>query len=336
MPISQRVVACRLKSIAHSACEREQGLVPFLPFGAIIIERTGIQNIMKSGGAACRIAPGWTLVADLRQWMVQGVCFNAGAQPGWLWRRLRPTAQPIQFGPADGALPDTSGRATSEAESEWRSWMKAHRVVLAAILLVAGHASLAAPASGAVRTAKPHCVVELDGLGGHQPPRCFATFAESVIFGTRGSVRLARTVRPNDVTDRLLKQDPASRRAQRAVTAADEPLPCEPPCDGGAVTTYIGIDYADRDYGGFSVAWTVRNDVGCTTGFTYAADRMPGRSGYPGYWNDRVSSAKALGGCFAFLHYEHTFQRGLVIRCTCASGMGTMSDETSSVEWLRR
>ena len=61
----------------------------------------------------------------------------------------------------------------------------------------------------------------------------------------------------------------------------------------------IGVDFAEPRYRkGGTIIWVADNELGCTTGLTYAAAEMP--SG----WNDATSSAIALGGCDTVTHYK--------------------------------
>lgn len=83
--------------------------------------------------------------------------------------------------------------------------MRSQRLILTMVLVLAGVAGLSPVARGAVRAAKPHCVVELDGRGGAKAFRCFDAFSDAVFFGTKGRVRISGNVRPQDLSDRLLK-----------------------------------------------------------------------------------------------------------------------------------
>jgi hypothetical protein len=138
---------------------------------------------------------------------------------------------------------------------------------------------------------------------------CYSTFAEA-IYAATGGVIIAADAAP-DTVDAAMINAPA------------------------ATSTVIGIMYQDENKGGASYTWTQPNTVGCSTGIAYAAPKPP-----TSFWNDRVSSAVAFGGCERWYFYENTNYGGAALVCTSSSctgsgSMGIMSDDSSSWRWYK-
>lgn len=136
---------------------------------------------------------------------------------------------------------------------------------------------------------------------------CFDTFAQAIYTATEGRVTLDPSIRPEDITDELLKslEDPGIPGAQ----------------------VVIGIDWDYTNYGGSSYIWVV-SQSGCSPSIHYQVSSMPAG------WNDRVSSAKAYSNC-SFYHYHDTNFGGSYVACdpNCST-MGSLDNATSSEKWL--
>lgn len=93
----------------------------------------------------------------------------------------------------------------------------------------------------------------------------------------------------------------------------------------------IGIDYNDSYYGtnGGTYSYYVNNADGCTTGYGYGMDTMPGG------WNNIVSSADPYTGCNTWWHYDYSYHPSSSpkIDCSPCGWMGAMDNATSSEEW---
>jgi hypothetical protein len=166
----------------------------------------------------------------------------------------------------------------------------------------------AAPALG------EHCVVKTVAFNpGEAPPSnlppakldCFASFAEAILFATKGAVQLPPNATPDQLTPELL--------AATAVTPTQN---------------LIAIEYEHVDYGGRSL--TFSSETTCAQS-NIAAPSMP--SG----WNDIISSAQAFSGCNNSYHYENVNYQGTVANCGSACNWigDVLNDRTSSILWTR-
>jgi hypothetical protein len=159
---------------------------------------------------------------------------------------------------------------------------------------------------------RPHCVSELAPIRPGEtasvvtPRGCFATFAEAIAAATNGSVKLARNVRPQSLTNEML--------APASVTGS----------------TVIGIHYQYYNFSENDPSWTwTTTQLAACNGYTYGERTMPSW-----WWNNSVSSAKPFDNCTRFENYdlESWDPSGDKIVCN-SSGcptMGTMDNRTSS------
>lgn len=167
------------------------------------------------------------------------------------------------------------------------------------------HASTADTAAGS-----RHCVIDLapvpaasteasDVLGF----RCFDSFRAAVAYVTNGLVRL-----------------PAGARQ---ISGAELPA-----ADGELLSSaLLGVEYEDSGYDGSTLSLT-GSGSGCYGGATY---RFPRMSSYG--FDNVISSAKVYNNCFS-THYAATYYDGSQRTCySNCSGMGSMNDRTSSIEF---
>lgn len=137
---------------------------------------------------------------------------------------------------------------------------------------------------------------------------CFDTFAQAINEATNGRVHLDSSIRPEDVTDKMLNE----------IEGINTPL----------AQIVIGIDWDYINYGGSSYTWVVSTS-GCTDTIRYSVSTMP--SG----WNDRVSSSKAYSNC-SFYHYSDSNFGGSSAVCNPnCSTLGTLDNATSSERWIK-
>jgi len=135
---------------------------------------------------------------------------------------------------------------------------------------------------------------------------CFSTFSQAIEFATDGRVILPEDATPETVTDEEINGS-----------------------IGDIGTTYvIGIEYEHSNYNGYTYTFT--NSVTCN-GYTHSFSRITG------WWNDRISSARAYSDCNHSIHYEHSNFGGATRDCgTACSYIGdAMNDRTSSLKWYK-
>lgn len=118
-------------------------------------------------------------------------------------------------------------------------------------------------------TALKHCAL---AAGHKQPPRCFATFRESVAFATGGRVRTA-------------PDSPRAAATDPAFTAAVE-------ADAGTSAQYLlGYEFADLNWVGATLALYGNGRCDASSDIDFRFNSMPAG------WNDRISSFKSYNNC---------------------------------------
>jgi hypothetical protein len=162
-------------------------------------------------------------------------------------------------------------------------------------------------AAAPLAPAGQHCVVNIDPVQpGAQTSRveeggCFATLAEALAVATDGAARVDPQMQPHELTK------------ERFPTAG---------------RTVIAIDYADANFRGDYILWSV-SQGGCAPGVHFRASSMPDG------WNDRVSSVLGGANCdlqFLFEHIDfNSHTQGEVAEChpEC-EGLRVMDNKTSS------
>lgn len=169
-------------------------------------------------------------------------------------------------------------------------------------------------------TTGKYCVI---GLAHVQPGQresaitqwsCHATFAAAISAATSGRVKLAASVRPQDLTPAMLGQTPSSGASIRPSTT----------------TNVIAEEFVDDNYQGASLTVTTTGGQCFSTqpNWDYALFSMP--SG----WNDVITSARNFFGCSRGEHYENINFGGAHVACrSCANIGGAMNDRTSSIQY---
>jgi hypothetical protein len=191
----------------------------------------------------------------------------------------------------------------------------------AALGLAAAPAS-AAPASGGTisptRTAAtPHCVVEPIAVGSTRTPAapaCFATFAESIAYATKGAVLL-----PKGATRVTQQQLDAGYAKQRAAARAAGVTP--------QVTVIIGISYHNTGFTGPSNTHPTSSDCDTNPDVDFFLNTLP--AGLDNLW----SSAQAFGQCQG-TYYDLTFRPAGGARVSTNWTGGAMDNRTSSIDWV--
>jgi hypothetical protein len=154
-----------------------------------------------------------------------------------------------------------------------------------------------------------HCTVRIerispDGSETRIASRsCFATYAESFRYATRGRVSVPNDLRPEQVTDSMV--------------------------DAGIESVVVlGTDWDRKYYStlGWSVNWEASST--CTASLSWTVSYVGSQ------YNDAIESAKSYGGCHKFHHWEHSNFGGAVLICqpNCST-MGVMANQTSSLSW---
>lgn len=135
---------------------------------------------------------------------------------------------------------------------------------------------------------------------------CYETFAEAILVGTNGAVKLDSDLLPEELTQEMLE-------VQKMGRASSDVL--------------VGTNYGASGFGSWLGTANYFGPGPCTPSEGYLQPSMP--SG----WNDAVSSARSYSGCHQFIHYEHLNYAGTSITCdmgkTCQT-MGIMNNRTSS------
>jgi hypothetical protein len=146
---------------------------------------------------------------------------------------------------------------------------------------------------------KPHVVsASLEKVG------CFDTLSAAVEAGSGGSIRLARSTQPADLTDAMITDATVPQ-------AGDD--------------TLIGTEWLDSGYGGVSTSyWAPNACAGVTYEVAYVGD----------FWNDRFESGKGFGGCDTNKKFVHANFGGDVLTCSPnCSYYGSLANEVSSLKW---
>lgn len=162
-----------------------------------------------------------------------------------------------------------------------------------------------------------HCVIAATELRDGEPapendaaePTCFDTFSDAIYAATQSRVRLAPSITPDLVDDKMLNGTrPDSGSSIAAVNV-------------------IGIEYRAADFGGDT--FTITNASTCAT--------INHTFNIPVSFNDTISSARAFAGCNHAHHFENTGFTGAHMDCgqACSYIGDAMNDRTSSIRWTR-
>jgi hypothetical protein len=174
---------------------------------------------------------------------------------------------------------------------------------------------LASPlhALSASATAGGHCVYQLvpirtDSSGVVRarlvPGGCFATFAEAILVGSGGSIRLSPATAPASLTDRQLGAQSTT----------------------GRTSVLIGTEYDSSSFGGASHSYFAAGT--CTASTTWEVANVTIT------WNDVFQSGKGFGGCDTNKKFRDTNFGGTVVTCTPnCTDYGALDNQVSSLRW---
>jgi hypothetical protein len=191
--------------------------------------------------------------------------------------------------------------------------MKTRRTLLGALSLAALLLIQAMPAHA---VGGGHCVFRLIPIGRGVAPHaiatrpelvgCYATYAEAILAGTGGAIRLPTGTSPRSVTDEML-----AAAAPPGVAMA---------------TVVIGTEYDLLNYGGSSKSYTASST--CTASTTWETSYVGNA------WNDLLSSGRGFGGCHTNRKFVGSSFTGASVTCTPnCSGYGAVSNLVSSLRW---
>jgi hypothetical protein len=167
--------------------------------------------------------------------------------------------------------------------------------------------------AGARPAAGRHCVFRLDPVSRPKPHvisaslervGCFDTLSEAIEAGSGGSIRLARSTQPAELTNAMIAEATVRR-------AGDD--------------TLIGTEWSSLNFSGSSNSYMAPNAcAGVTFEIAYVGDT----------WNDRFESGKGFGGCDTNKKFVHSNFGGDVLTCTPnCSDYGVLRNEVSSLKW---
>jgi hypothetical protein len=147
---------------------------------------------------------------------------------------------------------------------------------------------------------KPHVIAaRLERVG------CFDTFSEAIEAGSGGSIRLASSIQPAELTDAVITDSTTSR-----ITG----------------DTLIGTEWAATNYTGSSKSyWAPDACAGNVWEVDYVGDN----------WNDEFESGRAYGGCDTNKKFVHANFGGDVLTCTpnCSDYGTSFRNQISSLRW---
>jgi hypothetical protein len=146
---------------------------------------------------------------------------------------------------------------------------------------------------------KPHLI-----LASLQRVGCFVTLSAAIEAGSGGTIRLARSTQPVDLTDTMISETTVAR-------VGDD--------------TLIGTEWNTTAFGGVSNSYMAPDScAGTTYAVAYVGDA----------WNDRFESGKGFGGCDTNRKFVHADFLGDVLTCTPNCGdYGSLRNEVSSLKW---
>jgi hypothetical protein len=133
---------------------------------------------------------------------------------------------------------------------------------------------------------------------------CFDTFSEAIEAGSGGSIKLALSIQPADLTNAMIADTTVSR-------VGDD--------------TLIGTEWGASGFGGISNNYMAPNScVGTIYEVAYVGDA----------WNDKFESGKGFGGCDTNKKFVHSDFGGDVLTCTPnCSNYASLANEVSSLKW---
>jgi hypothetical protein len=158
-----------------------------------------------------------------------------------------------------------------------------------------------------------HCVFRLIPTGEGVAPNaiatrpelvgCYATYAEAILAGTGGAIRLPTDATPRSVTDEQMTGS-----------------------GPGRAPVVIGTEYNFANYGGSSKSYTATTT--CTASTTW-------ETSYVGdAWNDIFSSGRGFGGCDTNRKFVGSNFTGSSVTCSPdCSNYGGVSNLVSSLRW---
>jgi hypothetical protein len=133
---------------------------------------------------------------------------------------------------------------------------------------------------------------------------CFDTFSEAIEAGSGGSIRLADSTSPRELTDDLMAESTTSRISGNTLI--------------GTEWTATQYTQSSREY------WADNACQGVIWEVPYVGDN----------WNDDFESGKAFGGCDTNKKFGHADFDGTVVTCTPnCSDYGILKNQVSSLRW---